>query len=538
MGQTNGCCHKEVAPSAEAVWADTTTNIFPRSDGFDLDTAMTETVSPSKPRLERMPTRLDLEADLLRGIPLKKTLQNPRDLWWQSPVDMTGCKRAALWKRSRPVTGIDIFLSHTWLTSGLSKFLSLLLQSCWPIALLTWLLATLLLVFLSQSLPLPGRYLHGVPAVGYPVGPWITMISLPASVFGFLLAIYWPEGKSCWSSSPMCFLDAVSINQADEHMMQRGVYGLGGFLKASKELRILWSPLYFERLWCIFELAAYRTANPDGKITLIPLFMETAVSIYFVAGYVNVLVVWVILSVEGLESYQVLSFSLQSFLAFVMVYFLRRSIMVKRRLVSDLENFDLDLAKCRLEYDRDFVCNAIVEWFGSKKAFTDYVQVHLRKAVLSKLSQTVIPLEYLLLLATPDMALNLDNFVALWIGGARPEVLVSHFLAMLLGGALCWKTMNLTLTVYLCDIIKPRSGLRNCGVTFLIFAVYNILVVMGIFISRAAYYRGPAGAILWFFVALTLLIVSQGGLKFFRSRSTRKMETETKAVSEEDVIQI
>lgn len=40
--------------------------------------------------------------------------------------------------------------------------------------------------------------------------------------------------------------------------------------------------------------------NPDGKITLTPLFMETAVSIYFVAGYVNVLVVWVIVSVEGL----------------------------------------------------------------------------------------------------------------------------------------------------------------------------------------------------------------------------------------------
>lgn len=31
--------------------------------------------------------------------------------------DMTGCKRAALWKRSRPVTGIDIFLSHTWFLS-------------------------------------------------------------------------------------------------------------------------------------------------------------------------------------------------------------------------------------------------------------------------------------------------------------------------------------------------------------------------------------------------------------------------------------
>ena len=28
---------------------------------------------------------------------------------------------------------------------------------------------------------------------------------------------------------------------------------------------------------------------------------------------------------------------------------------------------------------------------------------------------------------------------------------MSHFLSMVLGGALCWKIMNLTLTVYLCD---------------------------------------------------------------------------------------
>ena len=25
--------------------------------------------------------------------------------------------------------------------------------------------------------------------------------------------------------------------------------------------------------WCVFELAAYRTANPNGKITLKPLFL-------------------------------------------------------------------------------------------------------------------------------------------------------------------------------------------------------------------------------------------------------------------------
>ncbi|CAE7357592.1 unnamed protein product, partial [Symbiodinium pilosum] len=61
-------------------------------------------------------------------------------------------------------------------------------------------------------------------------------------------------------------------------MMERGVYGLAGFLKASKELRILWSEPYLSRLWCVFEVAAYRTANPSGKITLAPLFVEAAVA--------------------------------------------------------------------------------------------------------------------------------------------------------------------------------------------------------------------------------------------------------------------
>ena len=38
------------------------------------------------------------------------------------------------------------------------------------------------------------------------------------------------------------------IHQADPELMQRGIYGLGGFLKASSEMRILWSPPYLSRL--------------------------------------------------------------------------------------------------------------------------------------------------------------------------------------------------------------------------------------------------------------------------------------------------
>ena len=83
-----------------------------------------------------------------------------------------------------------------------------------------------------------------------------------------------------------------------------GIYGIGGFLAVSRELRVLWSPPYLSRLWCVarlrfmgrrfvlietlardpssqlpnstevFEIAAFRKANPLGKLVFQPLFVE------------------------------------------------------------------------------------------------------------------------------------------------------------------------------------------------------------------------------------------------------------------------
>ena len=93
---------------------------------------------------------------------------------------------------------------------------------------------------------------HRAPVSGYECmdgncqrGIWIRCFGFFGSAIGLFASPYAP---SFFAGTHMCFLDVVSINQVDPELMDRGIYGLGGFLAASSELRILWSPPYLSRL--------------------------------------------------------------------------------------------------------------------------------------------------------------------------------------------------------------------------------------------------------------------------------------------------
>lgn len=75
-----------------------------------------------------------------------------------------------------------------------------------------------------------------------------------------------------WHHSHCVFLDKVCIHQTDAEKKQRGIDGLGGFLRHSNHMLILWDTTYFTRLWCTYEVAAFRYLHgADACFSVVPI---------------------------------------------------------------------------------------------------------------------------------------------------------------------------------------------------------------------------------------------------------------------------
>ena len=101
---------------------------------------------------------MQLNEELVRGVPLRQTLQSWGGLWRLKPVEMDPVQQARIYQFSRQVSRLDKFLSHAWHTPGWRKFLSLLVQSGSPFMLACWTIGTSLAFALCMLDVLPLFY--------------------------------------------------------------------------------------------------------------------------------------------------------------------------------------------------------------------------------------------------------------------------------------------------------------------------------------------------------------------------------------------
>lgn len=454
---------------------------------------------------------LHIDKELLCGLTIRKSLRSGGRAWMTMPKDMSHAQLVALHSKAEAMESFDFFLSHTWSTDGKWKVLSLLMQTGWPYAVICGTLAVGVstLLCLNDQLPMPWCFKDRQGSVLLPLGCWISVSSLLGLLLGLFISPYFP----CFNGRPgRCFIDMVSIDQSDPEKIEEGIYGIGGFLSVSRELQVLWSPPYLSRLWCVFELAAYRKANPSGKITLTPLYVEQLLTMMIIGLYVVLVCYWVAnaLNLSGVTSTVV--YVVAMIPASIPLHLMRRNLAEsKHKLLADLKDFDIKQVHCLDDFDRSFIHSAIIKWYGSREAFTDFVRGPLRDELLkdSPSSLTYIPFGYALLLGFVCCSMSWEYMVSYMKAGSSTTWIASYLVGTILAYNLIWTVLALRGALYLCDRLARRSpACLDYLKTALCWMFLCVWQVSGAMIQELAKGLGLQVCIAWFGVTLCLSAVS------------------------------
>ncbi|CAJ1331144.1 unnamed protein product, partial [Effrenium voratum] len=360
----------------------------------------------------------------------RKTLFHAYSFWFASPHARCQAQKKHLFRSSVQTNGFDMFLSHTWNTQGGWKFLSLFLQFGWPTILCCWAFGVILGFALCMLNILPLFELCHHTALGFtgviPSSCWIQIFGLLGILLGCLLFPHLPFCKK-----DKCFLDFACINQTDETKMAEGIMSISAFLVASKELRVLWSPPLLSRLWCVFEIAAYRKLNPTGKIVIAPVDNEKSACMLLLWWQISCLAYWKARAgPEGGNPTALLVVGASFFLVLIPAagHALWQSQKSSNQLRSDLANFDVTQVSCSSDFDRECIHGAITTWYGTLEAFSAHMRGPFSQEVLELMRMSgSIASQYIYLSMTPGVCLSLDKVLALVKAGAPAQPVLSVF---------------------------------------------------------------------------------------------------------------
>ena len=150
---------------------------------------------------------------------------------------------------------IQQFWSHSWKQRPEMKVLLLLvLHNGYHAALVSMVGAIFAaLLFIFDILPGSSRMIW--MGDEYVCSGW----AIATGFFLFLLTLLTRR------SSTRIFFDRICIPQTDSALKGEAILNLGASLKHSNSMLILWDHTWGQRLWCIFELAAYLKCHGDER---------------------------------------------------------------------------------------------------------------------------------------------------------------------------------------------------------------------------------------------------------------------------------
>ncbi|CAK9106543.1 unnamed protein product [Durusdinium trenchii] len=170
------------------------------------------------------------------------------------------------------------------------------------------------------------------------------MWSLPSSFVTAVLAFV------LWRPRQQVFLDRICISKNNDDLKAASIFSLAGILNKSDEMLVLWDPTWSDRLWCVFELAAFLKSKVASEQVLLirPTVLGPCSISLFIAMFVVMLPVTTVPAVG--ERLVTAPLSGAFLFLFIVAYFISASFRQYFRsieaLKEKLRNISFDNTRC------------------------------------------------------------------------------------------------------------------------------------------------------------------------------------------------
>eukprot|EP00434_Breviolum_minutum_P011216 symbB.v1.2.009897.t2/scaffold639.1/size181572/18 len=229
--------------------------------------------------------------------------------------------------------------------------------------------------------------------------------------------------------------DKLCIEQKDAREKTKGILSLAAFLKRSKTLVLLWSPLYFQRLWCTFELVSFLREREVGRTSVLPVKMVVLIAHLNVTWQLLRIVMKVMNSSDTIATEITSWFTILSLLGLVVLPFYHylglKIIADISELPQQLKTFQIQEAKCtccsrnhvdpetgaEIACDRKLVLYTLKKWQTSQdedylQSFNALVRQNLLSIFVNTLEGSFLPLSFYIKMAICANAPWLSDLVS------------------------------------------------------------------------------------------------------------------------------
>ena len=419
-----------------------------------------------------------------------------------------------LYERSFVSPKISSFWSHSWHGHHGMKILTLLMLHNGRASILIGCFTALTTMMLFSLGVLPG-------SLGQPSrSSWALAGGFTATTMTFLF----------WRSQKLVFLDRICINQHDDTLKRDSIYSLGGIIRQSQEMLVLWDSTWSDRLWCQFEFSAFLNKRTDKQVLMIrPTFLGPCSCVLFIG--ISVLVIPVTALPEGTARMPFIGVLL---LALISLYFMVAALRGFFRMVDTLrekmQSFTFDHSKstcCDMDHvidgdtimcDRQIVKECVSIWFGNQEAFEDYVRSKVLENVATQLETQVFTQSWSLSVTMPFLWATFD-LVANLVAAGKHEAAMARFLV----GFVVWFICGPILIDSLVSITQRFSQkavacdfLKNLAASLMVMAVF-FAITCSVFLSVTFPYgirlqRAGAFTAFWLMIAVCHLLLKDNFL--------------------------